>query len=167
MRRQKIVSLLLQVHDIKFQAPTLEEKESWIKALNEGINRGKNKVFDEVRGTVFKRLYFCVSSHPLLFQLKAELARAPVFHVLPACQAWSRERESLFAVGMQGSPGRIPAGRELLATSVPSPRRQNVWRAVCTILRPAAFPFLLPGVRCRGSGLNRWCARGMVCAAKS
>uniref|UniRef100_A0A8U7MMF3 Pleckstrin homology domain containing O2 n=1 Tax=Corvus moneduloides TaxID=1196302 RepID=A0A8U7MMF3_CORMO len=37
------------VHDIKFQAPTLEEKESWIKALNEGINRGKNKVFDEVK----------------------------------------------------------------------------------------------------------------------
>ncbi|KFQ04663.1 Pleckstrin homology domain-containing family O member 2, partial [Haliaeetus albicilla] len=36
-----------KVHDIKFQAPTLEEKESWIKALNEGINRGKNKVFDE------------------------------------------------------------------------------------------------------------------------
>lgn len=61
------LSLLLQVHDIKFQAPTLEEKESWIKALNEGINRGKNKVFDEVRETVFKVLYFCVSSHPLLF----------------------------------------------------------------------------------------------------
>ncbi|KAM6301546.1 pleckstrin homology domain-containing family O member 2 [Podargus strigoides] len=38
-----------KVHDIKFQAPSLEEKESWIKALNEGINRGKNKVFDEVK----------------------------------------------------------------------------------------------------------------------
>ncbi|KAM6059087.1 pleckstrin homology domain-containing family O member 2 [Theristicus caerulescens] len=38
-----------KVHDIKFQAPTLEEKESWIKALNEGIDRGKNKVFDEVK----------------------------------------------------------------------------------------------------------------------
>uniref|UniRef100_A0A8B9BWX6 Pleckstrin homology domain containing O2 n=1 Tax=Anser brachyrhynchus TaxID=132585 RepID=A0A8B9BWX6_9AVES len=38
-----------KVHDIKFQAPTSEEKESWIKALNEGINRGKNKVFDEVK----------------------------------------------------------------------------------------------------------------------
>ncbi|KGL86690.1 Pleckstrin homology domain-containing family O member 2, partial [Charadrius vociferus] len=49
-----------KVHDIKFQAPTSEEKESWIKALNEGINRGKNKVFDEVRGTVFKQLLcFC------------------------------------------------------------------------------------------------------------
>ncbi|POI32047.1 hypothetical protein CIB84_004202, partial [Bambusicola thoracicus] len=36
-----------KVHDIKFQASTLEEKESWIKALNEGINRGKNKIFDE------------------------------------------------------------------------------------------------------------------------
>ncbi|XP_003641871.2 pleckstrin homology domain-containing family O member 2 isoform X1 [Gallus gallus] len=38
-----------KVHDIKFQAPTSEEKESWIKALNEGINRGKNKIFDEVK----------------------------------------------------------------------------------------------------------------------
>ncbi|NXG12900.1 PKHO2 protein, partial [Grallaria varia] len=38
-----------KVHDIKFQASTFEEKESWIKALNEGINRGKNKIFDEVK----------------------------------------------------------------------------------------------------------------------
>ncbi|MBW00120.1 Pleckstrin homology domain-containing family O member 2, partial [Eschrichtius robustus] len=37
------------VSDIKFQAPNGEEKESWIKALNEGINRGKNKAFDEVK----------------------------------------------------------------------------------------------------------------------
>ncbi|ELW71296.1 Pleckstrin homology domain-containing family O member 2 [Tupaia chinensis] len=38
-----------KVSDIKFQAPSGEEKESWIKALNEGINRGKNKAFDEVK----------------------------------------------------------------------------------------------------------------------
>ncbi|XP_059228235.1 pleckstrin homology domain-containing family O member 2 [Mustela nigripes] len=38
-----------KVSDIKFQATSGEEKESWIKALNEGINRGKNKVFDEVK----------------------------------------------------------------------------------------------------------------------
>lgn len=38
-----------KVSDIKFQATSGEEKESWIKALNEGINRGKNKAFDEVR----------------------------------------------------------------------------------------------------------------------
>ncbi|XP_037689639.1 pleckstrin homology domain-containing family O member 2 isoform X2 [Choloepus didactylus] len=37
-----------KVSDIKFQAPSGEEKDSWIKALNEGINRGKNKAFDEV-----------------------------------------------------------------------------------------------------------------------
>ncbi|KGL78007.1 Pleckstrin homology domain-containing family O member 2, partial [Tinamus guttatus] len=49
-----------KVHDIKFQAPTLEEKESWIKALNEGINRGKNKIFDEVRQTVLNPTFFCV-----------------------------------------------------------------------------------------------------------
>ncbi|XP_012862552.2 pleckstrin homology domain-containing family O member 2 isoform X1 [Echinops telfairi] len=38
-----------KVSDIKFQAPSGEEKEAWIKALNEGINRGKNKAFDEVK----------------------------------------------------------------------------------------------------------------------
>ncbi|XP_051012614.1 pleckstrin homology domain-containing family O member 2 [Acomys russatus] len=38
-----------KVSDIKFQAPSGEEKESWIKALNEGINRGKNQAFDEVK----------------------------------------------------------------------------------------------------------------------
>ncbi|CAK7301772.1 Pleckstrin homology domain-containing family O member 2 [Vulpes lagopus] len=38
-----------KVSDIKFQATSGEEKESWIKALNEGINRGKNKAFDEVK----------------------------------------------------------------------------------------------------------------------
>ncbi|XP_074863142.1 pleckstrin homology domain-containing family O member 2 [Carettochelys insculpta] len=38
-----------KIHDIKFQAQNLEEKESWMKALNEGINRGKNKIFDEVK----------------------------------------------------------------------------------------------------------------------
>ncbi|XP_016064089.1 PREDICTED: pleckstrin homology domain-containing family O member 2 [Miniopterus natalensis] len=38
-----------KVSDIKFQAPSGEEKESWIKALNEGISRGKNKAFDEIK----------------------------------------------------------------------------------------------------------------------
>ncbi|XP_066491796.1 pleckstrin homology domain-containing family O member 2 [Tiliqua scincoides] len=38
-----------KVQDIKFQASSGEEKESWMKALNEGINRGKNKIFDEVK----------------------------------------------------------------------------------------------------------------------
>ncbi|XP_076604025.1 uncharacterized protein plekho2 [Chaetodon auriga] len=38
-----------KVHDVKFQAPTAEEKEAWIKALSDGISRAKNKVFDEVR----------------------------------------------------------------------------------------------------------------------
>nr|XP_033776867.1 pleckstrin homology domain-containing family O member 2 isoform X2 [Geotrypetes seraphini] len=43
-----------KVQDIKFQAKSLEEKEGWIKALNEGINKGKNRIFDEV--TVDKSL---------------------------------------------------------------------------------------------------------------
>ncbi|XP_029282822.1 pleckstrin homology domain-containing family O member 2 [Cottoperca gobio] len=37
-----------KVHDVKFQAQTAEEKEAWIKALLDGINRAKNKIFDEV-----------------------------------------------------------------------------------------------------------------------
>ncbi|XP_030620962.1 pleckstrin homology domain-containing family O member 2 [Chanos chanos] len=38
-----------KVHDIKLQAQTPEEKEAWIKALSDGINRAKNKIFDEVK----------------------------------------------------------------------------------------------------------------------
>ncbi|XP_040896768.1 pleckstrin homology domain-containing family O member 2 [Toxotes jaculatrix] len=38
-----------KVHDVKFQVQTAEEKEAWIKALADGINRAKNKVFDEVK----------------------------------------------------------------------------------------------------------------------
>ncbi|XP_041644321.1 pleckstrin homology domain-containing family O member 2 [Cheilinus undulatus] len=38
-----------KVHDLKFQAQTAEEKEAWIKALSDGINRAKNKIFDEVK----------------------------------------------------------------------------------------------------------------------
>ncbi|XP_051235965.1 pleckstrin homology domain-containing family O member 2 isoform X2 [Dicentrarchus labrax] len=37
-----------KIHDVKFQAQTAEDKEAWIKALSDGINRAKNKVFDEV-----------------------------------------------------------------------------------------------------------------------
>ncbi|XP_029948918.1 pleckstrin homology domain-containing family O member 2 [Salarias fasciatus] len=38
-----------KVHDVKFQAQSAEDKEAWIKALSDGINRAKNKVFDEVK----------------------------------------------------------------------------------------------------------------------
>ncbi|XP_071329006.1 pleckstrin homology domain-containing family O member 2 [Trachinotus anak] len=38
-----------KVHDMKLQVQTAEEKEAWIKALNDGISRAKNKVFDEVK----------------------------------------------------------------------------------------------------------------------
>ncbi|KAM4678148.1 pleckstrin homology domain-containing family O member 2 [Discoglossus pictus] len=38
-----------KVQDVKLQAKNVEERNEWIQALNEGINRGKNKVFDEVK----------------------------------------------------------------------------------------------------------------------
>ncbi|KAK2853416.1 hypothetical protein Q5P01_006077 [Channa striata] len=38
-----------KVQDVKLQAQNAEEKEAWIKALTDGINRAKNKVFDEVK----------------------------------------------------------------------------------------------------------------------
>nr|XP_015198798.1 PREDICTED: pleckstrin homology domain-containing family O member 2 [Lepisosteus oculatus] len=38
-----------KVHDIKLQTQSPEEKEAWIKALSDGINRAKNKVFDEIK----------------------------------------------------------------------------------------------------------------------
>nr|XP_055039158.1 pleckstrin homology domain-containing family O member 2 [Misgurnus anguillicaudatus] len=38
-----------KVQDVKFQAQTPEEKEEWINAICEGINKAKNKIFDEVK----------------------------------------------------------------------------------------------------------------------
>ncbi|XP_037102577.1 uncharacterized protein plekho2 isoform X1 [Syngnathus acus] len=38
-----------EIRNIKFQVQTEEEKEAWIQALNDGINRAKNKVLDEVK----------------------------------------------------------------------------------------------------------------------
>ncbi|XP_061671531.1 pleckstrin homology domain-containing family O member 2 isoform X2 [Syngnathoides biaculeatus] len=38
-----------KIHNIKFQVQTAEEKEAWIEALSDGINRAKNKVLDEVK----------------------------------------------------------------------------------------------------------------------
>lgn len=38
-----------KVSDVKLQAQNLEDKEAWIKALSDGINRAKNKIFDEVK----------------------------------------------------------------------------------------------------------------------
>uniref|UniRef100_A0A3B1JMU5 Pleckstrin homology domain containing, family O member 2 n=1 Tax=Astyanax mexicanus TaxID=7994 RepID=A0A3B1JMU5_ASTMX len=38
-----------KVCNVKLQAQNEEEKEAWIKALNDGINRAKNKIFDEVK----------------------------------------------------------------------------------------------------------------------
>ncbi|KAM3626080.1 uncharacterized protein V6R79_022200 [Siganus canaliculatus] len=37
-----------KVSDVKFQLPTAEEKEAWMKALSDCISRAKNKIFDEV-----------------------------------------------------------------------------------------------------------------------
>ncbi|KAI1904117.1 hypothetical protein AGOR_G00002390 [Albula goreensis] len=38
-----------KVHDIKLQVESVEEKEAWIKALGDAINKAKNKIFDEVK----------------------------------------------------------------------------------------------------------------------
>lgn len=38
-----------KVQDLKFQAQSAEEKDAWIKALTDAINRAKNKIFDEVK----------------------------------------------------------------------------------------------------------------------
>ncbi|KPP59608.1 pleckstrin-like domain-containing family O member 2-like, partial [Scleropages formosus] len=38
-----------KVHDVKLQIPNPEEKDAWIKALSDAINRAKNKIFDEVK----------------------------------------------------------------------------------------------------------------------
>ncbi|KAL6468598.1 hypothetical protein MHYP_G00221220 [Metynnis hypsauchen] len=38
-----------KVSNVKLQAESQEEKDAWIKALSDGINRAKNKIFDEVK----------------------------------------------------------------------------------------------------------------------
>lgn len=38
-----------KVSDIKLQTHSVEEREDWIKALNEGIKKARNSVFDEVK----------------------------------------------------------------------------------------------------------------------
>lgn len=138
----KTLSLLLQVHDIKFQASTLEEKESWIKALNEGINRGKNKVFDEVRETGFGVLYFCVSSHAL--------APTPALPVLPACQPCSEEGiHGWRCYSRQTGLHSLRLGAFSCFSYQP-----KVEHVKCSLHQPslAVLPSLLAGVRCREAG---------------
>ncbi|KAM3927223.1 pleckstrin homology domain-containing family O member 2 [Leptodactylus fuscus] len=53
LKRKKHFNLIpspgTKVQEVKFQAKNPEERDVWIQALNDGINRGKNKVFDEVQ----------------------------------------------------------------------------------------------------------------------
>ncbi|XP_073424938.1 pleckstrin homology domain-containing family O member 2 isoform X2 [Dendrobates tinctorius] len=53
LKRKKHFNLIpspgAKVQDVKFQAKNAEERDVWIQALNDGINRGKNKVFDQVK----------------------------------------------------------------------------------------------------------------------
>ncbi|XP_072321010.1 uncharacterized protein plekho2 [Eucyclogobius newberryi] len=53
-----------KVHDMKFQAKTAEEKEAWIKALSDAINRAKNKIFDEVKVDESSNLEHVTRSRP-------------------------------------------------------------------------------------------------------
>lgn len=53
-----------KVHDVKFQAQTAEDKEDWIKALSDCINRAKNKIFDEVRVDESANLEHVTRSRP-------------------------------------------------------------------------------------------------------
>ncbi|KAM9318328.1 uncharacterized protein plekho2 isoform 2-T2 [Pholidichthys leucotaenia] len=53
-----------KVHDLKFQAQSVEEKEAWIKALCDGISRAKNKVFDEVKVDEGSNLEHVTRSRP-------------------------------------------------------------------------------------------------------
>ncbi|XP_020794526.1 pleckstrin homology domain-containing family O member 2 [Boleophthalmus pectinirostris] len=53
-----------KVHDMKFQAPSAEEKEAWIKALCDGISRAKNKIFDELKVDESSNLEHVTRSRP-------------------------------------------------------------------------------------------------------
>lgn len=62
---------------MKFQAQTAEEREAWIKVLNDGINRAKNKAFDEVNICVVLTLnHKCPSKLGLvMLEKQAKVAR--------------------------------------------------------------------------------------------
>lgn len=53
LKRKRHFSLIppagTKVQEVKFMARNAEERDAWIQALNDGINRGKNKVLDEVK----------------------------------------------------------------------------------------------------------------------
>ncbi|XP_061612163.1 pleckstrin homology domain-containing family O member 2 [Phyllopteryx taeniolatus] len=54
MRKHRLILIGLpksgsKIHNMKFQVQTAEEKEAWIQALSDGIDRAKNKVLDEVK----------------------------------------------------------------------------------------------------------------------
>ncbi|XP_028294552.1 pleckstrin homology domain-containing family O member 2 [Gouania willdenowi] len=53
-----------KVCDIKFQTPSAEEKEAWIRALRDGINQAKNKVLDEVKVDKSSNLEHVTRSRP-------------------------------------------------------------------------------------------------------
>lgn len=53
-----------QVHDVKFQTQSAEEKEAWIKAFSDCISRAKNKVFDEVNIFWMQSHKISVAYHP-------------------------------------------------------------------------------------------------------
>nr|XP_038938404.1 pleckstrin homology domain-containing family O member 2 isoform X2 [Rattus norvegicus] len=82
-----------KVSDIKFQASSGEEKESWIKALNEGINRGKNKAFDEVK--VDKT---CALEHVTRNRVRGGQRRRPPtrIHLKEGFQQWLQQKRKLF-----------------------------------------------------------------------
>ncbi|KAJ8343934.1 hypothetical protein SKAU_G00312630 [Synaphobranchus kaupii] len=53
-----------KVHDVKLQVKNVEEKEAWMKALNDAINRAKNKIFDEVKVDESRSLDHVTRSRP-------------------------------------------------------------------------------------------------------
>ncbi|XP_075431415.1 pleckstrin homology domain-containing family O member 2 isoform X2 [Ascaphus truei] len=52
LRKAQLLVCESEVQDVKFLAKNAEERDAWIQALNEGINRGKNQIFDEVAQAV-------------------------------------------------------------------------------------------------------------------
>nr|XP_036865876.1 pleckstrin homology domain-containing family O member 2 isoform X1 [Manis javanica] len=105
-----------KVSDIKFQATSGEEKESWIKALNEGINRGKNKAFDEVK--VDKS---CVLEHMTRDRVRGGQRRRPPtrVHLKEVADAASDGLSRLdLDVPDSGPPGFAPSND----VSAPQPR---------------------------------------------
>ncbi|KAJ7994764.1 hypothetical protein DPEC_G00252860 [Dallia pectoralis] len=136
-----------KVHDVKFQAPNPEEKEAWIKAFSDGINRAKNKIFDEVKIDETSNLEHVTRSRP-----KANRNRRPPtrVHMKEAAGASS---EGILRLDLDTVDGSIPNGTNHMSTDGTETPKQVVKPPMPPTSKPSDAPEECPSTQSPDSGL--------------